>query len=280
VNAERWLATGERAPVELASGRREIFVRVAGNGPWLTLLHAFPTSSWDWSRATPLLEPHFRVLAPDFLGFGDSDKPHPHEYSIFEQADVVEAVWERFAVERTAVVAHDYGATVAQELLARRAAPVTAVVLMNAALYAELARPLLVQRLLAHPRLGPLLAAGLGERAFARSIASVAKVAGADIHEQWQLLQRRNGRRVLPSLLGYMRERRETATRWETALEQTTAPVHLVWGMKDPRSGARVAEHAVRKVPSAQLTRLEAGHYPQLEAPTPVSEAITRALSP
>ena len=50
----------------------------------------------------------------DFLGFGDSDKPADHVYSIHEQADLTEALWRRFGVERTALVAHDYGVSVAQ----------------------------------------------------------------------------------------------------------------------------------------------------------------------
>jgi pimeloyl-ACP methyl ester carboxylesterase len=280
MDAERWLATGERVSVELASGRHQIFIRVAGNGPWLTLLHAFPTSSWDWSRVTPTLESRFRVLALDLLGFGDSAKPCPHEYSIFEQADLVEALWKQLGIERTGVVAHDYGATVAQELLARDAEPISRVVLMNAALYAELARPLLVQRLLARARLGPFLARALGERAFTRSITSVSSVTRADIREQWQLVRRHEGTRVLPALLRYITERRDNAARWESALEQASVPIHLVWGMSDPRSGARVAEHVRRRIPSARLVPLEVGHYPQLEAPDQVAEAITAALSP
>jgi pimeloyl-ACP methyl ester carboxylesterase len=280
MNAESWVVSGERVPVALQSGRYEVFVRIAGEGPWLTLLHAFPTSSWDWSRVAPVLEQRFSVLALDFLGLGDSDKPHPHEYSIDEQAGVVEALWERFEIHRTGIVAHDYGATVAQELLARSSQTPSAVVLLNAALFAELARPLLIQRLLARRRLGPLLAQTLTERAFARSISSVSRVSRDEIHQQWQLLERRNGRRAVPSLLGYLRERRENAARWERALEETSLPLHLIWGMTDPRSGARVTEHVLRRIPSARLVPLEAGHYPQLEAPDRVSDAITNVLMP
>jgi pimeloyl-ACP methyl ester carboxylesterase len=277
MDAESWLASGERVQVELASGRYEIFVRVAGEGPWLTFLHAFPTSSWDWSRVTPLLEQRFRVLALDFLGFGDSDKPHPHEYSIFEQADLVEALWARSGVGRTALVAHDYGATVAQELLARRPNRPTAVVLSNAALYAELARPLLIQRLLARRRLGPLLARTVNERTLRRSISAVSRISATDLHELWRLLERRDGTRVVPSLLRYMEERRENAARWERALEQAPIPLNLVWGMNDPRSGAHVAEYVLRRIPGAHLVALEAGHYPQLEAPEDAAEAIGSA---
>jgi pimeloyl-ACP methyl ester carboxylesterase len=48
--------------------------------------------------------------------------------------------------------------------------------------------------------------------------------------------------------------------------------------MNDPRSGAKVAEHTLRRIPHANLVRLDAGHYPQLEAPERVAEAIAATL--
>src|SRR5262249_62054689 len=101
MDADGWLASGERIEIDLESGSWHVFVRTAGSGPWLTLLHGFPTSSWDWAAVARLLEPTFRVLAFDFLGFGDSDKPRDHEYSIDEQADLTEVLWRRFVVEAT-----------------------------------------------------------------------------------------------------------------------------------------------------------------------------------
>src|SRR5207244_10291153 len=147
------------------------FYRMGGSGPWLTALHGFPTSSWDWAKVVPELERRFRVLCFDFLGFGDSDKPRAHRFSIFEQADLTEALWRALGVEETVVVAHDYGATVAQELLARSetAARVTSVILLNAAIYVRLARPLLIQRLLAARLTGPIVARVVTERTFRRS---------------------------------------------------------------------------------------------------------------
>jgi pimeloyl-ACP methyl ester carboxylesterase len=291
VDYEGWLASGERVSVELEASRRfNIFCRVAGVGPWLTLLHGFPTSSWDWAPIAPALERRFRILAFDFLGFGDSDKPPRHSYSIFEQADLVEALWSRFAIEKSAIVGHDYGATVAQELLARReegglSVEVSALFLLNSGLYVSLARPLLVQRLLAQPVMGPMLARAVTERTFARSLSSVISPAHALSHEDlrthWEVVRRGGGVAATPRLLRYMDERAENAGRWEGALERADLPIHLVWGMADPRSGAHIAEHVRRRAPRVRIVELQdVGHYPHLEVPEAVADAIGGEAEP
>jgi len=288
MDAEGWLASGERVEIQLPSGAWDIFVRASGSGPWLTLLHGFPTSSWDWARVARRLEPSFRVLAFDFLGFGNSDKPRRHEYSIAEQADLTEEIWRRLGINETGLVGHDYGATVVQELLARieerkLEALVKGIVLLNAGLYAELARPLLIQRVLAAPLAGRLLARLVTERAFSRSLSSVFssghQPTTAELQQHWQLVRGRDGVAVTPKLLRYLAERRANAPRWEGALERAALPRRLVWGMADPRSGARIAEQARQRIPDLGVVALDdVGHYPQLEAPEHVATAIEAAF--
>jgi len=225
------------------------------------------------------------VLCFDFLGFDDSDKPCAHRYSIFEQADLTEALWRALGVEQTAVVAHDYGATVAQELLARSelTARVTSVTLLNAAVYVRLARPLVIQRLLAGRLTGPIVARAVTERTFRRSFESIFSeghpIGEAEIHEHWRVLERRGGSaRLSHRLSHYMREREQHADRWETALEKAHCPISFIWGMADQRSGARIAEEIGRRLPLASLVELpDVGHYPQLEVPAAVASEIGAA---
>jgi pimeloyl-ACP methyl ester carboxylesterase len=289
VEQEEWFSAGEHVRLHLRSGTFEIFCRVRGTGPWLTFLHGFPTSSWDWAKVAPVLEPSFRLLCFDFLGFGDSDKPRAHPYSILEQSDLTEAVWRHFGVEETGVVAHDYGATVALELMARHieqalSTRISKFVLLNSALYAHLGRPLLIQRFLGKPILGPLIARAMTERAFARSFSSVFStrhpITDSEVSEHWQVLARRGSSvPVSPLLVRYIAERDLHATRWEGALESRDPPKMLLWGMSDPRSGTHVAEHVRRRVPTASLRPLpEVGHYPQLEVPDLVAREISAAF--
>ncbi|MEE6481749.1 hypothetical protein FKM82_012954 [Ascaphus truei] len=83
-----------------------------GSSDVVILLHGFPTSSYDWYKIWDGLTQRFhRVIAPDFIGFGFSDKP----------ASIVEALTRHLGLtdQKVNLLSHDYGDTVAQELLHR-----------------------------------------------------------------------------------------------------------------------------------------------------------------
>jgi pimeloyl-ACP methyl ester carboxylesterase len=283
---QTWWAGGERVQVELPDGRSYgVFARVIGDGPWLTLIHGFPTSSWDWSRVAPALVDAGRaLLVLDLLGFGDSDKPRGHDWSAFEQADIIEALWQRFGVEQTGVVAHDVGLTVALELLARQgeghlATRIDRLVALNGGAYAGHHRPRPIQVWLQRPLVGPLVARMLSEKRFGPALAEVFgplhQPSAIDLHQHWLTVSRRGGSANYHRLIRYIPERRAHAPRWETALERTEVPVRFAWGMADPVSGAHMAKVIRERRPGADLVELPGvGHYPQLEAPERVAEAI------
>src|SRR5258708_16072791 len=177
---EAWFAAGQRVPVTLPGQRPplNLFCRVVGDGSWVTLLHGFPTCSWDWAEVADGLAANHQLLLPDLLGFGDSDKPAGHDYSLIEQADLVEVLWRHFGIDQSALIAHDIGGSVAQELLARQAegrlaARLINVVFLNGALYHGVSRPRPVQKLLANALVGPVLARVVTERLFTRPLATV-----------------------------------------------------------------------------------------------------------
>src|SRR5689334_5708872 len=84
-----------------------VFVRSApGDGPTIVLLHGFPSSSYDFRMVVPHLAGR-AWLTMDFLGFGLSDKPRPHHYSLLEQADIVQTVVSEAVNGPVAIIAHD-----------------------------------------------------------------------------------------------------------------------------------------------------------------------------
>lgn len=290
---ENWFSAGERIKISLdaqaqrgATKDRHIFCRMKGKGTWLTFLHGFPTCSWDWAKIADKIEAKHRVLMFDFLGFGDSDKPRDHQYSIFEQADITEALWRHFGIANTGLVAHDYGDTVALELLSRQSEQrlsvrIEKVAMLNGGIYVNYQRPLLIQKLLRKPFLGALISSFLRERSFTRRFASIFSKShppsDSELTEHWQAVQRRNGKRNYPNISRYLTERRQHRSRWEKALESCETPIRFLWGSQDPVSGKNISGQIRERLPQADLLEMEdVGHYPQLEVPRLVAEEILK----
>jgi pimeloyl-ACP methyl ester carboxylesterase len=281
-----WFDGGRREPVRLPGGQtRNVFVRVEGpdDGRWLTLLHGFPTCSYDFE---PLVEPltaaGHRLLLFDFLGFGDSDKPR-ERYSYADQVAIVNTLWDRLEIARTNVVAHDYGVSVAQELLASHEQRLGRVAFLNGGLYSALHRPIAIQRALRTPVVGRIVSRLANERAFARSINGILdpghQLSDADLHQHWLGIARRDGQRNYHRLIRYIDERRQNADRWGAALERTDRPLLFVWGDADPISGEHMVAEVRRRVPRARVeSRADIGHYPQLEDPAWVAGALREFL--
>lgn len=282
----RWADGGTRLTLRSRTGDHTLFVRQDGpvDGQPVTLVHGFPTSSHDWAPIVPpLVGAGCRVTTLDLLGFGHSDKPRRHHYSVLEQADLVESLWDRLGTTGTALVAHDYGVSVAQELLARARDRVTAAVWLNGGLYPDLHRPIRIQRLL-HGPLGPLLTFAVTERGFR---ASMRKVLGRPVpdpvlREMWSGIAHGRGNLLAPRLLHYIDERRRHEDRWVRALETYPGPTLFVWGPADPISGAHVLARIRDRMPHAAVAELAVepavGHYPQVEAPEEVAAALAAFL--
>src|SRR5271166_847098 len=280
---EQWGAAGERVTLELGGGAREVFVRRLGSGPVMTLLHGFPSSSHDWALLAPALSRRHTLLLPDFLGFGASEKPREHAYSLLEQADLVEALWAREGVGSSSILAHDYAVSVTQELLARRgegrlAVELARVHLLNGGLYPGLHRPQPAQTALLDPVLGPQVSGAMTEELFVAGLAPTfadgfdAATVGA---EMWRAMSREDGQLITHRLVRYMSDRELHGERWVGALQDTDAPLAFVWGMLDPVSGAQMAERIRERLPDAPFVELEyVAHWPALEAPGRVCAAV------
>jgi pimeloyl-ACP methyl ester carboxylesterase len=278
VDLDSWHASGERRRI----GGHDMFVRVAGDGPWLTLLHGFPSSSWDYAKLVPLLS-GFRTLALDFLGFGNSDKPRGKVYSIAGQADLVVAAWEALGVARTAIVAHDYGDSVTAELLAR-ALPITGVVFLNGAIYGDLNELLLVQKLLRLPGAGAVITRFISERLFRKSFVRVFGAEGmpsdAELHDHWRAICLRGGNTLYHRLVHHYGEIVRDHARLGAAIEKSAVPRHFVWGSADPVSRISMIERARQRCEGATFVELPGVcHYPHVEAPDAVATEVMRRLA-
>lgn len=253
----------------------------SGKGEPLLLIHGFPTSSWDWSKLWWPLAQSYRLIAMDLLGFGLSDKPWPHRYSIQEQADLILALLEAQGIDRFHILAHDYGDTVTQELLARDLQAgerrIRSVALLNGGLFPEAHKPLFVQRLMASP-LGPVTSRLMSRNAFGRNMTRIFgkdnPPDGIELDGFWHLIERGQGVRVMSGLIHYMAERAENRSRWVGALEEAVCPLRLIDGVDDPVSGEHMVQRYESLIPGPDVIRLAGcGHYPQVEKPSEVFAA-------
>ena len=264
----------------------DIFYRLQGAGDPLLLIHGFPTASWDWRPIWATLAARYRLIAPDMIGFGFSAKPQDYSYSIMDQADLHEGLLQSMGVEQVHVLAHDYGDTVAQELLARHnerqssgrpGLKLRSVCFLNGGLFPETHRPRLVQKFLISP-LGPLLVRFMGERSFGRSFSAVfgkkTQPTPEELKDFWRLVAYNDGLRVFPRLIRYMPERRQHRARWVGALQNAKIPLRVIDGAVDPVSGRHMVERYRELVPNPDTVLLEnIGHYPQVEHPQGVLDA-------
>lgn len=253
----------------------------AGKGEPLLLIHGFPTSSWDWSKLWWPLAQSYRLIAMDLLGFGLSDKPWPHRYTIGEQADLILALLGTQGIDRFHILAHDYGDTVTQELLARDLQSgerrIRSVALLNGGLFPEAHKPLFVQKLMASP-LGPVTSRLMSRNAFGRNMMRVFgddnPPDGIELDGFWHLIERGQGVRVMSGLIHYMAEREANRSQWVGALESATCPLRFIDGVDDPISGEQMVKRYEAVVPDPDVIRIPGcGHYPQVEKPAEVLAA-------
>lgn len=289
---EEWRRRGAAEPV--GGHQIHVFGR-GGAGPLLLLLHGFPSSSYDWRLLLDEL-PGRAVLAYDCLGFGLSDKPRDHTYTLGGQADIAEALVTRHAAglvtdyagkPQVFAVGHNMGTSVATELMARDLEgelgfELAGVFLFNGSMIQGAASPTIAQKLLRGP-LGPLMARLSSERFFRQQFGSIFSEAHPlspeEADDQWSLIAHNGGRTLGHRLISYMDERERRAERWYGALSDWPGELSLAWGLHDPVATTKVLAGVRELRPGAPLTELpDLGHYPQIEDPTRVAAALAGAI--
>jgi len=266
-----------------------IFFQEEGKGEILLLLHGFPTASWDWHKIWAPLCDRYRVIAADFIGFGYSAKPFTYDYSILDQADLIEALLQHLQIDKVHILAHDYGDTVLQELLARTqdrkkseasGLEIESVVLLNGGLFPETHRPRPIQKALISP-LGLLLTPFLNQQKLKKNFHEIfgktTPPTDQEIAEFYTLVSFDRGKYIFHKLIRYMNERRQYRSRWVGALQQAEPPIRLINGGADPISGKHMAARYQELIPMPDvITFEEIGHYPQTEAPDRLLKAYMK----
>lgn len=253
------------------------YIDTGGNKPILLILHGYPSASYDYHAVLPVLSQKFRVIIHDHPGFGFSDKPLDYSYSLIDQTSVILKFWEQLEFKSGHILAHDYGTSIATEILARvgeghKTIDFLSVTLSNGSVHIELAHLRTIQKLLKNPTIGPLIASLSTKSLFVHNMRSIwfdkSKIDQSELNNLWELLILNNGRKVLPQITRYIDERYKNLDRWIGAWSSTRIPTHILWAKNDPVAVPAIAHALFSDNPNAQLTWLNnLGHYPMLEDP-------------
>lgn len=249
------------------------------------LLHGNPTWSFLWRKVIALL-PGFRCVAPDLLGLGFSDRlPRMSDHTVERHGAAMAELVEKLDLRGIVLVGQDWGGPIAAQVGARVPERISGVVFGNTSvLVPEHPRGTPFHRFARMPVVADLVFRGLGfpQNVLGRVQGDRKSISGVVARAyRWPL--RTWADRVAPLALARMvpdgpEHRSVPALRkGEAWVRGFPGPMALVWGMRDPILKRALARHE-RTFPQASVTRTEAGHFLQEEAPEEIAATIGSVL--
>jgi pimeloyl-ACP methyl ester carboxylesterase len=257
-------------------GGVRVFYREAGptNAPTLLLLHGFPSASHQFRRLIDVLGSRYRVIAPDYPGFGHSDAPVPASaggpltYSFDKLAELIEAFCERLELRRFIPYVFDFGAPIGFRVAARHPDWMAALIVQNGNIYAEGLSP--AAREFVALRRGTPGAEDRVREILTASFTQGQYLGGASLPERiapdgWTLDQHfldLPGRKEIQIDLAL--DYHSNVARyeeWQAMLRQRRPRTLIVWGKNDPFFVEAGARAFLRDVPDAELHLFDTGHF-------------------
>jgi haloalkane dehalogenase len=250
-----------------------------GRGDPVILLHGIPTWSYLYNEVIPLLAETARVVAPDFLGHGYSDKRDFFDRSLRAQTDMILRFMDRLDLARASFVGHDTGGGVALIMAIEHPERIDRLVLTNAVAYDSW--PIDDMIALGNPNwrgktpreIADFLASGLPD----------------GIHNKDRLTQAFKTGIVAPysdeeGKISIIRNASALNTNHTTMLVarhgEIAAPTLCLWGVHDPWQTIRDGERLAREIPNARLVRVEnASHWIPHDTPAIFAGAVRRFLA-
>jgi haloalkane dehalogenase len=271
----------------VAFGRFHLHVRdYPGAGPAIVLMHGFPDNLHLYDRVYGDLRGR-RVVAFDFLGFGQSDKPRGHDYTFAEQAAQLDAVVRALHLGGVVLVAHDASGPAAINWALDHRASVAGLVLLNT-FYGAMptTNPPEAIRIYSEPGFQDLAQAITADRRVSRWLyfwqvgrfISNPRIRSELVPKLW--------RQFIPAQPAFAALNRDLLpavaadTRRTPELQAFDRPVRIIFGARDPYLNAGMAHSFHALFPTSDLFLLPARHYVQVDAPRRVARLIKTMGSP
>jgi pimeloyl-ACP methyl ester carboxylesterase len=267
-----------------------VFYRDAGpsDAPTVLLLHGFPSSSRMWQPLIDRLSDSYRLVAPDYPGFGHSDAPPASSFGYtFERiAALIERFIDEVGLTRYALVMQDYGGPVGMRLALRRPERLSALIVHNAVCHEDGLGPLWgTRRAFWADRAGHEQA--LRENFFSAAATRQRHVGNTPEPDRYDpdlwtdelaFLNRPGQHDIQTDLFYDYRTNVASYPAWQQWLHDTRPPLLVVWGRYDPSFQVEEAEAYRRDVPDAAIHVIDAGHFALDEAPQLVADLIRQFL--
>ncbi|TDX23825.1 pimeloyl-ACP methyl ester carboxylesterase [Modicisalibacter xianhensis] len=249
-----------------------------GYGPPVLLLHGIPTSSLLWRNVIPGLSRAHRVVAPDLLNFGKSDKPRAANVSIEAQSRMLIGFMDALGIHRADVVAHDIGGGIAQILAVNHPERINRLVLADSVCFDSWPIPDFkpLQEPEAEQRMSPdeleqMLRDSMLKTLHDDTLAT--PELGNMIVEPWQgeegkLAFFRNLRRLNP----------EYTLAIADELKQLPHETLVLWGRHDPFQLPEYAEKLKATLPNSSIAWVDAAHWITEECPEEIADIVGRFL--
>ncbi|NYI03531.1 alpha/beta fold hydrolase [Allostreptomyces psammosilenae] len=250
----------------------EVFYRESlperADAPVLLLLHGFPSASHQFRRLIDALGAHYRLIAPDYPGFGHTRAPEDFTYTFDRLADITEGFVDRLGLTRAALYLFDFGAPVGFRLALRRPGLVTGLVVQNGNAYeeglSEGARSftaLTPDTPGAERTILDLFTLEATRAQYEGGTADPSSVAP----EGWLLDQYfldQPGRKQAQLALAYdYRSNIAAYPAWQAWLREHRPPTLITWGTGDPFFPEPGARAYLRDLPDAELHLFDTGHF-------------------
>ena len=250
-----------------------------GQGNPVILLHGIPTWSFLYNEVIPQLAAAHRVIAPDFLGHGYSDRRDFFDRSLLAQTTMILRLMDHLDIERASIVGHDTGGGVGLILAIDHPERVDRLVLTNVVAYDSW--PIDDMIALGNPNwrskqpeeVAGFLASGLPDGIFNKSRLTPEFIAGIVApysDEEGRISIIRNASALNTNHTTMLVERHC----------EIQAPTLCLWGMHDPWQTIRDGERLSREIPNARLVRVEnASHWIPHDTPGIFAEEVRRFLA-
>ena len=251
-----------------------VLYREAGpaDAPVVLLLHGFPTSSFQYRELIPRLADRYRVIAPDYPGFGFTDVPEQrnYKYSFDSLANTVLAFTDALQLKRYALYVFDYGAPVGFRLAMAHPERVIGIVSQNGNAYEEglgdawspirkyWDEPTTENREVIRNNILTLE----GTRwQYTQGVTIPASVAPESYTLDWALLERPGNKEIQLDLFLDYASNVKLYPKFQEYFRESKPPLLAIWGKNDPFFIPAGAEAFRRDNPNATVQFLDTGHF-------------------